>query len=392
MKSSPASRSILLLLTGALLGAGVLWLIRDRDVAEAEGGDDGQVATTSAETEVSGDPISGLIASLGSERDPEQARQALADLRAELLSRPTDEAVDWIEQALATGTDQQTGLAFAIGSGGAMEGWPTLRTFLLDLMMEIDPQSAADASRSLLETPTSADEWALALRNVARAGDLAEDAEFLRVKTEELITNPEWQEDPSIGYLNAFDVLVHVEATKSTPLLSDLIQRKDRRDLAHAGFLTLDRLVQRESIEMMTRLSNDEALQASRPEMVSQQFARADVRDPGQRELLKEWLIDPARTPTELRAFAGVYPNQNKFISNNLLTEEEAIPADDLAAHDRAALQTVTEWAEDPAFAHVEDYIETMRGRLDGFVAARDGRSPNSPAPRQSPADPENDS
>ena len=67
--------------------------------------------------------------------------------------------------------------------------------------------------------------------------------DYLRAKTEELITNPEWQQNPSVGYLNAFDVLVHVGATESTPLLSDLIQRKDRRDLAHAGFLALDRLV-----------------------------------------------------------------------------------------------------------------------------------------------------
>ena len=58
--------------------------------------------------------------------------------------------------------------------------------------------------RDILSKPTSADEWALALRNVGRADN---DAAYLRSKTEELITNPGWQANPSIGYLNAFDVL-----------------------------------------------------------------------------------------------------------------------------------------------------------------------------------------
>ena len=149
-----------------------------------------------------------------------------------------------------------------------------------------------------------------------------ESAAFLQRKTEELIANPAWQADPSIGYLNAFDVLVHIEATGSAPLLSDLVQRKDRKDLAHAGFLTLDRLVQRQPTDLLGRLAADRALQESRPEMVAQQFARADVRDSEQREILKAWLLDPARTSVELRSFAGVYPNNNRFVSNNLLTVE----------------------------------------------------------------------
>lgn len=257
-----------------------------------------------------------------------------------------------------------------IGKNGSLETWPSFRTFLLDTLLAIDPEAAAVVGREILAKASTADEWALALRNVAR-GEAPPDAGYLRAKTEELISNPAWQKEPSVGYLNAFDVLVQVEATASTPLLSGLIQRKDRRDLSHAGFLTLDRLVQRQPVEMLQRLAADSALQQSRPEMVAQQFARADLRDPTQQGLVKGWMLDPARTPADLRSFAGVYPNNNRFVSNNLLTTESGQSGDDLAAHDRAVLQVITAWSTDPAFAKVQEPLRSMLSRLQGFVGVR---------------------
>jgi hypothetical protein len=177
-------------------------------------------------------------------------------------------------------------------------------------------------------------------------------------------------------------VLVHTNATASTPLLSNLIQDKDRRDLAHAGFLTLDRLVQRQPTVELQLLAADRALQQSRPEMVAQQFARADLRDAAQQALLKSWLLDPTRTPTELRSFAGVYPNSNRFISNNLLTTESQQPGTDLAAHDRQALEIVSGWLADPAFKSVKDHLLTMVSRLNEFTGASQApTSPTSPTP-----------
>lgn len=274
---------------------------------------------------------------------------------------------------LANGEDKTTGLSFVIGSQGVLQEWPTYRTFLIDQLLAIDPAAAAAISREILAKPTTADEWALALRNVGKAdssGATEEINRFLAVKTEELIANPAWQAEPSIGYLNAFDVLVAANATGSTPMLSGLIQRKDRRDLAHAGFLTLDRLVQRQPVDLLGRLYRDKGLQKSRPEMVAQQFARADVRVPDQREILKAWLLDPTRTQDELRAFAGVYPNNNRFVSNNLLTAETSQPGADLAAHDRAALGILETWAADPSFQSVASHLRSMSERLRGFVSA----------------------
>lgn len=301
-------------------------------------------------------------------------RESLDSLRDDLLSLSDAEAVAAIESFLQSGEDNSTGIEFEIGAGGALTGSPTLRVFLMDLLLEVDPAAAARISREILATATTADEWAVSLRNVARGETGADNKEYLRVKAEELITNADWQADPSIGYLNAFDVLVHTEATESTALLSNLIQGKERRDLAHAGFLTLDRLVQRKPVEMLTKLRSDRALQESRPEMVAQEFARADLRDATQRQMVKAWLLSPERTSTELGNFAGIYPNNNKMISQNLLTSEKPVAGSDLRAHDLQVLALIRGWREDSEFDALAPYLEIMDRRLSEFT--KDAGSP----------------
>ena len=304
-----------------------------------------------------------------------RSAESLAALKKRFKEMPPADAVSSIEAYLGSGVDHSTGLSFEIGGDSALTGWPTLRTFLLDLLLEIDPKAAARISRGILETPTTADEWAIALRNIGRVEISAEAPGYLREKTEALIRNTEWQAHPSIGYLNAFDVLVHTRATASTPLLSDLIQRKDRKDLCHAGFLTLDRLTQRKPVEMLGLLAADTALSRSRPEMVAQQFARADLRDLAQRSLVRDWLLDPNRKPSELSAFAGIYPNNNQMISNNLLTSEPQLSGADIAKHDRAVLEIIKTWQADPAFQSISPYLETIESRLSEFVGSGSSES-----------------
>lgn len=52
--------------------------------------------------------------------------------------------------------------------------------------------------------------------------------------------------------------------------------------------------------------------------MLSNMIARADVRDPVQKQALETYLLDPKRTAEELRGFASVFPNANVAISQNL--------------------------------------------------------------------------
>jgi hypothetical protein len=300
---------------------------------------------------------------------PDAARKILADLHDYLTSLPPGLAAAAITSFLADpARDAATRIEFAIGKEGSLSGQPSLRVALLDWLGKIDPQQAGLLAKQILATPTAADEWAVCLRNYARANTDAAANEYLRTKTEELIANPKWRENPSVGFLESFDVLVHTHATASTPLLSNLIQQKDRRDLAHAGFLTLDRLVQSDPAEVMPQLAADRALQQSRPEMVANMLARADLRDTTQQQLVRDYLLDPARTPTELTAFAGVFPNANFAISNNLLTLNPTLARDEISTRDTAALAIINTWLDDPDFAPVKPHLTTMHDRLATFV------------------------
>lgn len=313
-------------------------------------------------------PVSDTFSRITRGQDTRGNLQTLQQLQEKLRAMPPEEAVAYIQAFFKTGTDKATGLSFKVSKDHTLSEWPTFRTFLMDAILAIDPKAAAGISREILTVPTTADEWSLALRNVGLGDPASETHAYLIERTEALIANPAWQADPSIGYLNSFDVLVHTNATASTPLLSGLIRRKDRKDLAHASFLTLDRLVQQSPAEVLTHLAVDLPLIESRPEMVAQEFARADLRDPAQREILKTWLLDPARTATELRSFAGVYPNNNRFISSNLLTTDTSPSGTDLATHDREALEIIDAWSADPAFESLKPSLATIRQRLTSFV------------------------
>lgn len=374
-----AKRTIILAISLLLVAVGLLWWQQENarkpgaQVSQHSGGESIKKDSRAP----SADPVARSEAKLQKPLPREEALGTLRQLQDELRALPANQAVARIQAFLDSGKDRKTGLDFVIGSGGAMKEWPTLRTFLVDALLAIDAQAAARISRGILSKPGNADEWALALRNLARVETSSETRELLIERTQALINNPEWQADPSIGYLNAFDTLVHTDAIESIPLLSGLIQKKDRKDLAHAGFLTLDRIVQRNPVDALQRLTADRTLSASRPEMVAQQFARADLRDTSQREIVRKWLLDPSRTPTELQSFAGVYPNNNQFVSHNLLSSSTQPTGSDLAAHDRAALEIISSWQKDPAFQPVAEQLRTMVARLNQFTGV--SQSPFSP-------------
>ncbi len=310
-------------------------------------------------------------AALKSAASTADARKILADLRSYLDSLSPDLAAAVITSFLADpANNAATRIDFSISQTGFLDGHPSLRVALLDWFGQIDPRQAGVVAAQILATPTDADEWAVSLRNFARAHPAAESQAFLRAKAEELIRNPKWRVNPSVGFFESFDVLVHTRATESTGLLSDLVSDRSPqgKPLAHAAFLTLDRLTIREPAAMMEQLAARPELTQARGEMVANLFARADLRDEAQRTLVRGYLLDPARTATDLTAFAGVYPNANFSISKNLLSENMTLSRDEITARDAAALAIVNAWLADPSFEQVKPHLTTIHQRLTTFV------------------------
>jgi hypothetical protein len=300
--------------------------------------------------------------------DAAARKQALEELRRSLARGDKTEVSAAIRKFLDSKADASTGLGFKIGAHGALTEAPTLRTYLLDYLGQIDPVAAADYARVVLSSKDSPDEWAVALRNLA-LGDTSPAARaLLEQKTGELLSYGAWQQNPSTGYLEAFDAAVYLGGTDLIPTLTGLARLQDNQAVAHAAFLALDRSVINDPTTLLTTLLAQPELMQGREQTRADFFARADVRDPQQRQLVENYLLSPQTSPAELQQFAGVFPNANYMISQNLLTPTPTPDSARLAGRDAGSLLAVQQWQADPRFAGVRPQLEQISVRLGGFV------------------------
>lgn len=318
----------------------------------------------------SGDRVQDLLAFLQAGATPEEARRRMQELREYLRGLPKADALRIVQQFLATHGDANAPLDFKLSPDGSLTEAPTLRVWMLDTLSQLDPLAAAELARGILNdsTGSSADEWAVALRDFARTRTSAEDHQYVEAKLRELFSRDAWRQQPSAGFLEAFDAIVYLKATSFTPDLAAMMTDKSRRDLPHAAFLTLDRLVLQEPAKVLGDLQAQPQLMAGREQTRANYFARADIRDAQQRGVLEQYLLDPQRSPQELETFAGLYPSGNYMVSNNLLTRTETPTQAQLAAKDRESLAVVEGWLSDPRFEKLQPQLRKIRDRLQTFV------------------------
>jgi len=296
------------------------------------------------------------------------ARQQLAALRQSMAAMPASEAAAAIRQFLDSKSDAPTHLGFKLASNGLLDEAPTLRTFLLDELARLDPAAAAEYSKIILSSMDSPDEWAVALRNLA-LGD-ASDAgrQLLAEKAAALLQYAPWQQSPSAGYLEAFDVAVYLGGTSLLPTLSNLVSLTNNPAVAHASYLALDRLVINNPAVELAALEADPSLMQGRELTRANYFARADVRDPQQRQVLESYLLNPQIGAAEMKTFAGIYPNANFMISPNLLTPTPTPDHAALVSRDTESLSVAQQWLGDPRFARLQQVLARIIQRLQGFL------------------------
>ena len=138
--------------------------------------------------------------------------------------------------------------------------------------------------------------------------------------------------------------------------------------MAHASYLALDRLVINNPTATLTALLADPSLMQGREATRADYFARADVGDPQQRQILENYLLNPQISPAEIATFAGIFPNANYMISPNLLTQTQTPNHDALVNRDAASLNVVQQWLADPRFAQLHPSLEKTEMRLAGYV------------------------
>ncbi len=292
----------------------------------------------------------------------------LGTLEDELALAGKVAAAQWISNCLHLRLDAPTRMGFKLKPDGRLLEAPTLRTFLLDLLTEKDPMMAVAWSETILASKDSPDEWAVSMRNLARVRQDAESRGFLKEKAMEMIRHDPWVGSPSVGFLEAFDVFVHLRDPQVIPNLSQLANRMDNQAVAHAAFIALDRLVIERPEAALNALLQESGALNHRVEARGNMVARANIAEAGQRKLVEDYLLRSEMTSPELEAFASTFPNANFFVSNNLLTQSSGLTRAELINRDRASLNVLRDWLQDPRFGRIRPALALAEKRLSQFV------------------------
>jgi len=344
---------------------------KDMDTPTATARQPAAVATGQQRSNSHGEVTSAIDAALRnlrSTRDPAEAQARLEGLRRSLQGLPPNVAAAGIRAFLDSKADAASHGQFKVGVGGFLTECPSLRVFLLDYLAQVDSATAASYATTVLASMESPDEWAVALRSYARGNSISESRSFLEQKFKAMLTHEPWVAEPSAGFLEAFDVAVYVGGTTLVPEMADLVRRTNNQPVAHAAYLALDRLTISDAAGTLATFQADPHLLQGREATRANYFARADVRDARQLQVLEEYLLNPAIQPAELERFAGLYPNANFMVSHNLLTSVATPDRAWLTARDAAALRLVQQWLAEPRFERLKPPLETIRHRLETFV------------------------
>jgi hypothetical protein len=288
---------------------------------------------------------------------------AVDELKRTLLASDPRLAIRAIEDFLADGRDAATGGEFTLGERGALAGAPTLRVLLLDLLGQLSRTTRSDAaakvSRALLETKDSADEWAVALRNVAWHEPGAKP--YLAGKMREMLAYQPWRARPSSGMLEAFDVIVYAQDTALVPDLAE-IQRTGPRELQYAAAVALDRLAEQGPLAVMTYLNTHPTELADRPLLRADYYAKADLSEIAQRAAVEIYLGRPDVTTEEKSKLLKGLATPATFVAETLLTEPP--PPDDGTARLQALARATADWLAADRFPDLRAPLAQLQQRL----------------------------
>ncbi len=287
----------------------------------------------------------------------------LAALRRILLAADPHEAMSAIRNFLSTGQDARTGETFAIEKGGGLSGAPTFRVMLLDLLGRIARDAGSDEalafSRALLTRQTSADEWAIALRNVAWAAP--EDRAYLASKMREMLAYQPWRQQPGAGFLEAFDVIVF---TRDVTFAADLAALATSEDdaLKRAAATAMDRLSEMAPLDVMNYLNGHPAEFSALPFLRADYFSKADLSQVQQRQAVEAYLARADVTVAEKDKLLAVFASPGSFAGDTLITDPPI--AEDPPQRIAGLRNAVEEWLKGNRFPSLNGALGQLQQRL----------------------------
>jgi hypothetical protein len=283
--------------------------------------------------------------------------------RRSLLAAAPAQAIAAIVKFLATGQDALTSEQFLVGKAGELGGAPTLRVLLLDLLGRIckttNGKEADAASRALLEKKTSADEWAVALRNVAWAAP--NERAFLSAKSREMLGYQPWRQQPSSGFFEALDVIVFTGDATFVTDLAEFVRGEDK-ELQRGAGMALDRLAEMAPLDVMNFLNTNRSELADKPFLRADYFSKADLSRPAQRAAIETYLSRADVAAREKTKLLAVLASPGSFAADTLVTDPP--PAEDPPQRSAALQQAVGDWLKANRFPELNPSLQQLQVRL----------------------------
>ena len=302
--------------------------------------------------------LEAALAVLRDPNNPNKAR-ALEALRAAIAAMDPKVAIAAIREFLKAGEDAKTGLRFQVGEGGVLTQAPSFRTFLMDqlgsLSQEAKTADAAEVAKETLSATASADEWAVAMRNLAWA-DPAGSKPYLAQKVREMLANAAWQQNPSGGYLEAFDVAAYAGDASLTPALASLAATPS--PLRQAAQVALERLSATAPAQMSEYLNQNPTVLSDLPMLRADYMGNVDLADPAQDAQAQAYLARPDVSDAEKIKFLNRLAMPAAFVSDTLLTPPQAaIP---LVEHAAVVNSAATSWLASGSFPTLTAPLQSL--------------------------------
>ncbi|MEM7385690.1 MAG: hypothetical protein AAF514_12160 [Verrucomicrobiota bacterium] len=287
------------------------------------------------------------------------------------------EAIARMVAFLEQGKDQPTGNPFLLNSDGTLKSAPTLRILILDRLSHHAPQIARPFLEEVCSRKTDPDEWALSLNHLRL---LAHPSHLpgLTQQAVELVSNPDWQKNPTAGYLEAFDFLAISSALEAFETVATIHADPDPDPATQwAAFLALDRMTSRQPERFLPALAKRKLQLPG--EITAGLLAKSDVRRPAHLAFLEAYLSRTDHAPGELETFSKLFPLHHQHVRASFQPQSPDERRNLQAAWriDRATLTQLDDWQASRCFTpNVAAALANTSKRLKGWLALNNHSAP----------------
>jgi hypothetical protein len=292
------------------------------------------------------------------------AKTVLDALRKKLLAADPKAASAAMCAYLASGRDVATGMPFQVGPNGEMVSVTSMRGYLLDLLLTVDPQAALAEAEAVFDAKTSADEYAICLRNVGKIDTSDAGRAYVGKRALELLADAKLAANATSGFAEAFDAVVYSGDTSAFTTLAAYTEKDKGIGLNMPAFMAMDRMVIDDTEASLKELSDHSTLLNDRPLTRAGFYARADLSDDAQLAYVTQYVqgLDPSGE--EAVYFFSLVPNTNFTLTDGILTTRVSVTADYVQTRYDAALKTINIWLSDSRYTQFKTELESAKARL----------------------------